>query len=217
MRQPPRRLAELAGEAPAESLDRATEADRSDDRRLRSRTAALTEATPGSRSSTLSAHVVTAQHASGRAAVERQQRALRHDPAQPVRRLERHHAAPPIAVGDVQLHALAGRVAQRVQRRPGELGERELLLGGAGRGGSARSPRQKRPSSIAAHQPVLLEGHGQAMGGRPRQTGGVLQTRRGRAGREPSAPQDRPPPLSMTPTPLTLSITRIISQKVRQR
>ena len=70
------------------------------------------------------------QHPSGRADGQREQRALGDDPAQAVRRLQRHHAAPAVVLADEQLDALTGLVTQRGQRRAGELGQREPVGGG---------------------------------------------------------------------------------------
>ncbi len=89
------------------------------------RTPALTDATPGSRSSTDStqpgpADLLPAEHVTGRAAVEGEERALRHDPAQPVGRLEGEHATTATLFGHVELHALAGLVAQGLECGPGQ-------------------------------------------------------------------------------------------------
>ena len=138
-------------------------------------TGALTDATPGSRSSTLSIQPTLAelarQHPPGRAEVERQQRTLGHDPAQAVRRRQRHDTAAPVALADVQLHALAG-----VRRAA-----RSSAGGRARRAGSApprRAPSADQaeaeaepPGAVASQQAVRLERDRQAVGGRPRQAG----------------------------------------------
>ena len=153
-----------------ETLDR-----RRSRRRRRRAPAALTDATPGSRSSTLSTQParrgrrVAAQDLARRPRVERQRGAERHDRAQPVRRLERLDTHPVVAVAHVQLHALPGLVAQRARatgratlgKRPAvggraaERDERESRgrTGRRRRGARGRGPRARRPAggrSLAA-------------------------------------------------------------------
>ena len=137
----------------AEALDRPAHADRRDDVAGRGRcTAALTDATPG-------LALLDALHPPGRrpprhsdaprrADVQRQHGALRHDPAQTVRRLQRHDAPPSVTLADEQLHALAGLVAQRRQHSAGPgrpAGSRRRRPDPAARGRArARSARRRR-------------------------------------------------------------------------
>ncbi len=99
------------------------------------RTGALTDATPASRSATLSAHPrfkrlrVPAQDLSRRTRVERQRGAERHDRAQTVRRLERLDTDPAVALSHVQLHALPCLVAQRLEGGPGHLRQAQSVRG----------------------------------------------------------------------------------------
>ena len=203
----------------AEPLDGPADADRGEQRRPPSTTGALTDATPASRSSTLSTQPAgpssPRQDAAGRADVERQQGALGHDPAQPVGRLQRHDAAPPVALAHEQLHALAGLVAQRGEPGPGEVGEREPVGGGVAEP-DERQPEAEPPVGVAAHQAVLLEGDGQAVGRRPRQPGRRLQLGEAARARRARAARSTATALSSTPTFDTLSIwSRTLSQNVR--
>ena len=106
--------------------------------------------------------------------MQRQQRALRHDPAQTVGRVQRHGAAPAVALADEQLHALARRVAQRGEPRPGQLGQREAVRRRLPEGDEAE-PEAEPAVAVAPHQTVLLERAGEAVGGRPGQAGRGLQ------------------------------------------
>ena len=118
------------------------------------RTGALTDATPASRSSTLSTHPRgPSSPDSTRPAepsVERQPRALGHDPAQGVRRRERQHASPLRAFADEELHALAGLVAESRQHGTGQLDEREALGRRAGRAPPAPGRGRTGPRRRAA-------------------------------------------------------------------
>ena len=152
--------------------------------------AALTDATPFSRSSTLATHgrpgpaahlvdisvdiVVAVEDASGRADADRQQRPLGHDPAQTVGGLQRDHAAPRRALAHVQLHALARLVAERLQRRAGVLGEREPVGGGPPQPHEAE-PEREPARGIAPQQSVRHECGGEAVGGGPGKAGRRLQ------------------------------------------
>ena len=140
------------------------------------RTGALTDATPASRSATLSAHPRFSDSGSprrmrpGGAHVEGQRGAERHDRAQTVGRLERLDAHPAIAVAHVQLHALPCRVAQRFERGPGDLGQPQPVR--------SRAPERDEPEpereatvQVAAHQAVRFERGREAIRGRTRQAG----------------------------------------------
>ena len=89
-------------------------------------------------------------------------------------RLQRHDAAPAVALADEQLHALTRLVAERGEGGSGEIGEREGVGGGLAEGDEPEAEAEP-PVGVAAHEAVLLERRRQAMGGRPRQTGGGLQ------------------------------------------
>ena len=142
------------------------------------------------------------QHPAGRAAVERQRGAERDDRAQAVGRLERRHAHPHVALPHVELHALARRVAQPLERGPGRSasGRPRPRPGrgrpGAGRGRSGprrraapgRGPRGRRPGG--GRWPWAARWRRPA---RPAAAGPRLERRRGSA-----------TALSSTPTPLTL-------------
>ena len=149
--------------------------------------AALTDATPFSRSSTLATHgrpvravdarstsSVGVEDAPGRADADRQQRPLGHDPAQTVGGLQRDHAAPRRALAHVQLHALARLVAERLQRRAGVLGEREPVGRGPPQPHEAE-PEREPTRGIAPQQSVRHECGGEAVGGRPGEAGRRLQ------------------------------------------
>ena len=123
------------------------------------RTAALTEATPGlalpdaldppgRRSSPFAAPRPAEPRSSGSAAP------IGHDRAQAVGRLERRHADPLLAVADVELHALAGLLAQRMPA-PGAaaVGQRAPPRPPPGRAPMRRRPRAKRPSSSRRTRP----------------------------------------------------------------
>ena len=70
------------------------------------------------------------QHTPGRAEVERQEGTLAHDPTQAVWRRQRHGTTASVTFADVELHALAGVLAQRHQARAGEAGGKSALLEG---------------------------------------------------------------------------------------
>ena len=147
---------------------------------------ALTEATPGSRSPTLStqpaAGRLAEQHPAGRPEVERQQRPLRDDPTQTVRRLERDHTAAGVAFTDEQLHALAGRLAQRPEHRRRRCDQREAPGCRPAERDEVRAEFEAAVV-VAPQQPVRLQRGGQPVGGRPRQAGRRLQfAERSRAG-----------------------------------
>ena len=148
--------------------------------------------------------LIAVQNTTGGSAVHWKQRPLRNDPAQPVRGLQRHHATATLPFRDVQLHALTGLVAERRENRPrrdrragtgpqppapdGSIRTRDRT-GLAGRGAPSRATRGQPPAdepSLAATPSRLA---------RPARSRGVLA----RALRITT-------PLSMTPTPLTLSI-----------
>ena len=93
-----------------------------------------------------------------------------------MRRLERHDAAPTITIGDVQLHALAGCIAQPGQDRAGDLGHWELVLGGSTQADQFESEAEAS-LRIASHESVHLECDSQSVGRRSRQTRLVLQAR----------------------------------------
>ena len=95
----------------------------------------------------------------------------RHDRAQAVGRLERLDADPAIAVAHVQLRALAGRVAERFERRPSDLGEPEPVGSGAAECDQAE-PEREAPVCVAPDEAVRLERGGEAVGRCPRQSGG---------------------------------------------
>ena len=84
-----------------------------------------------------------------------------------------------VALAAVELRALAGGVAQRGEHRPGG-GEQPVLAGG---GRELAQPRaEDEPAlQVAGHQPVVLQRHGQPVGGRPGQPGRLHQP--GQAGR----------------------------------
>ena len=111
----------------------------------------------------------TGQHLAGRSAIDRQQGTLGDDPAQTMGRLQRHHAAPAVALADEQLHTLTRLVPERREDGSGEIGERE----GVGRGlaqGNELQTEAVPPVEVAAHKAMLLERRRQAMGGRSWQT-----------------------------------------------
>ena len=73
-----------------------------------------------------------------------------------------------------QLDALAGLVAQRGQRRAGELGEREAVGGRPAEADEAEA-EPEATVGVAPHEAVLLEGDGQPVGRGPGQAGRRLQ------------------------------------------
>ena len=156
---------------------------------------------------------VARQDAPGRADGERQQGALGHDPAQAVRRLQRHHAAPPVALAHEQLHALPGVVAQRGAAPAGRARRAGDPSPAARPSADQLEPEAEPAVRVAAHEAVLLERDGQAVGRRSRQAGrAVAGSSAEVAGRGASA-RSTATALSRTPTPLTLSICQeLVSQ-----
>ena len=191
-----RRIGDLSTELPArlaaQPLDRATEADRGDHG---SSSIAYCSADRGDAGLALLdalGDVVALQHTSRRSAIQRKQRTLRHDPTQPVRRLQRHDAAPTIAVCDVQLNTLAGRVAQRCENRSGHLGERELVLRRPTQADQLETRGRTGPADRGAPSPCDFERDRQPVGGRPRQPGLVLQRRQIERGTGERAKDENP-------------------------
>ena len=135
------------------------------------RTGALTDATPASRSATLSAHprfkasgsprkIFPAEPASRGSA-----RAEGHDRAQTVRRLECLDTHSAVALSHVQLHALPCLVAQRLEGGPGHLRQPQSV-------GSCPSERDESETegeatvAVATHEAVGFERDGQSIGRR---------------------------------------------------
>ena len=175
----------LAGRAP----DGAADADGGDDvAARRRRPARSTDATPGSRSSTLSAHGRPSAPASTLPAEPRSSGssgADRHDRAQLVGRVERRDAARRrVAVDDVELHRLAGRRPAAARGPAGRPRRAGRPAPPPGRAPTSRQPRAKRPSSsrrtrpcasratarrwaVARGRPVAATQLGRATSGRP--------------------------------------------------
>ena len=169
---------------------------------------ALTDATPGSRSPTLSTQpdLPLGQHAAGRAPVERQRGTQRDDRAQPVGRLQRRDADP--------LRRRRGRRAARSPRcrraaqasaGRGDLGQRAAVGGrppepdqAERRGRTGRRRRAARGRGPRARRPAGGRSPGRGRWPRP--------GRRGPAGR-PRRRVRTATALSSTPTPLTLGST----------
>ena len=102
-------------------------------------------------------------------------RRRRHDRAQPVRatRATATHTRC-VAVAHVELHALAGVVPQPLERRPG--GPASGRASAAARPSRPAAARGRSgPSSSRRTQAVGLERHGQPVGGRPGEAGGLDQ------------------------------------------
>ena len=89
------------------------------------------------------------EHVAGGATVEGQEGALGDDPAQPVRRLERQDAPPllPSVAGldHVELHGLAGLVAQLLERLAGQHPQRPGVRRGLAEARSAGVPTRSGP------------------------------------------------------------------------
>ena len=140
------------------------------------RTGALTEATPGLAlgdalgPSPLQRLGIAAQDAARGAHVERQRRAERHDRAQAVGRLERLDAHAAIAVADVQLRALARRVAQSLRARAGRPRASPEPCAAAAPERDEAEPEREATVGVAAHQAVRLERRRRA--GRPSHAAG---------------------------------------------
>ncbi len=142
------------------------------------------------------------QHLGGRAGAHGQLRADRDGVAQPRRALGRGDADAVVALAAPELGGLAGDVAQPRQHRAGG-GEQPVLAGGRGELGEPRA-EDEAALHVAGHEPVVLEGHREPVGGRTGQP--VAATRPARvAGPDSSADSTRAA-LSRTPTPLELSI-----------
>ena len=140
------------------------------------RTGALTEATPASRSATLSAHPRFSDSGSprrmrpGGAHVEGQRGAERHDRAQTVGRLERLDAHAAIAVAHVQLRALARRVAQCSSAGLATSGSPKPMRSRAPERDEAE-PEREATVRVPAHQAVRFERGREPVRGRTRQAG----------------------------------------------
>ena len=109
-----------------------------------------------------------AEHPAGRSTIERKEASLRHDPAQAMRRLQRHDAPPPRAFAHIQLHALCGAVTQRRQDRAGRISQGESC------GGRMTEPDEPEPQheatiAVASHETVILERDRQTVGRSPGQ------------------------------------------------
>jgi hypothetical protein len=76
-----------------------------------------------------------------------------------------------------QLRRLAGDVTQACEHRAGG-GEQAVLAGGDGELGEAR-PEHEPALEVARHQTVVLQGHGEPVGGGPGETGGGHQAGQG--------------------------------------
>ena len=109
---------------------------------------------------------------------QRQRRPHGHDGAQPVGRLEGRHAHPLVAVDDVQLHRLAGGVAQRLHGRAGTLGQRELLGRGPAQGQEVQ-PQGEPPVGGPAQQAVVDQGDRHAVRGGPAESRSLHQLGQG--------------------------------------
>ena len=177
---------------------------------LRSRTGALTEATPGSRSSTLSTHpgpsgVSPRSTRPADPAVSGSAAPTATMVRSPCGEVERLDADAVVAVADVELRALLGLVAQLRQRRTCELRERCAV---------ERSPPERRQSepereaavAVAADQLVHLERDCEAVGGGAGQARWRRRARPRFLGPSASAASTSTA-LSRTPTPLTLRST----------
>ena len=105
----------------------------------------------------------------GGAGVHGELRADRDRVAQARRALGRGDAHAVLALATPQLRGLAGDVAQ-----PGEDGsgcrQEAVLAGGGGELGQA-GPEHEAALHVAGDQAVVLEGHGEAVGGRPGEAG----------------------------------------------
>ena len=114
------------------------------------------------------------QHLAAGSDLQRQQRADRNAVAQAGARVARGDAEPLVAGPHVELDALAGRLVQPVEHRPGQAGKVKLR---AGRGGQLGQPRAEPESTgrVPGDEPVRLERHQQPVRGRPGQPAGIGQ------------------------------------------
>ena len=196
----------LAGRA----LDRTRHADRGDDRAAPSRTGAHTDATPASRSSTLSTHPGSDGAAIARStrpaepAVERQRRRRRPRSCAAraaTRATRRRRRRSPSRTYSCTLSP--GVVAQLRRARACQLRQREALSSAARPSVASPNPRANRPSPSRRTRLVHLERDGEPVGRRPRQAGGSDQL--AEAASDPSASaSSTATALSSTPTPLTM-------------
>ena len=113
------------------------------------------------------------QDLGGRSGRHRQRRTDRHRVAQPGGPLRGGDADPGVGLPAVELRALPGLVPERDEDRLGD-GQQAILARGGGQFGDPR-PQDEPPGRVAREQPVPLECHGQPVGGRPGQTGGLNQ------------------------------------------
>ena len=80
-------------------------------------------------------------------------------------------ADPALALAYEQLDALSGGIAQPLERGTGQRGQRKGRLGPVAEGDEPQSEAETA-AGVAPDQPVRFEGHGQAVRGGPRETGG---------------------------------------------
>ena len=160
-----------------------------------STTGALTEATPASRSSTLSTQprrpVGAAARAPrrpspGRAAGRRPTGTIVRSPCGDS---SDGDADPPVALAHVQLHALARVVAQPHEHRPGRVRPAASAVGGLPQADQAQ-PEGEPTVGVPAHQPVRLERDGQPVGRGPGEPGARRSARPATAARGSTAPSD---------------------------
>ena len=176
-----------------------------------SRTGALTDATPGSRSSTLSTQP-RPRRPSPRSTLPAEPRSSGSDGADGDDRAQARAATrarrrtPAVAVAHVELHALARLVAQPLERGAGDLGQRRAVGRGPAQGDEAQAEGEPAVA-VAAHEAVGLEGDGQAVGRGPGRARWPPPARPAPAGRRSRASRTSTA-LSSTPTPLTLCSTK---------
>ena len=121
------------------------------------------------------------QHLGGRARAHGELGADGDGVAQAGRALGSGDADPVVALSSPQLRGLAGDVAQPRENRP-SCREQPVLAGGGGQLREARA-EDEPPLHVAGDQAVVLQGHGQPVGGRAREAGAGDQAGQGgRAG-----------------------------------
>ena len=157
-----------------QSLDRSAEADRRHDL-----AAAVSHRGADRRNTRLAfldalGDLVALQNTTGGPAIQGKQRSLRNDPTKAVRGFERDHAAPPVAISDVELNALAGCVAQGCEDRARQVGQWELVFCSTTE--TDEFETQTEPTvRVASHQTVQLESNRQPVSRRPGQPCLVLE------------------------------------------
>ncbi len=115
------------------------------------------------------------QHLGRRSGRQRQPGSDRNRVSQARRELGRRDAHPHVALASVELRAFTGRIAQLRKHRAGDRDQPVFAAGCR----ELRKPGSEHEAAltVAGDEAVSLEGDGQAVRGRPRETGECDETR----------------------------------------